>query len=231
MAASLGGLDALVFTGGIGENQPETRARLAGRLRFLGVELDEDANHRGELRISPAGARVATFVIPTDEEIVIARHTLRLSKTSARKAERSSSRLPPESEAPVKTPLENRQGSFRSRPAPERPAVARGAPADPRLLARRELPLGRPDLPPRQPAAQGAAHARARQAAPPRPLGDDAGPEFHLRAPEPRHQGARPRHDLRHRAGARRAGARRERLSRGDVQRGLPADRPRRGRA
>jgi acetate kinase len=85
MAASLGGLHALVFTAGIGENQPETRARLAGRLRFLGVELDEDANHRGDLRISPAGARVATFVIPTDEEIVIARHTLRLSETTPRK--------------------------------------------------------------------------------------------------------------------------------------------------
>jgi acetate kinase len=82
MAASLGGLDALVFTAGIGENQPETRARIAARLRFLGVELDEDANHHGELRISPAGARVATFVIPTDEEIVIARHTLRLSEAT-----------------------------------------------------------------------------------------------------------------------------------------------------
>ena len=81
MAASLGGLDAFVFTAGIGENQPETRARLAGRLGFLGIELDEAANRRGELRISPAGARVATFVIPTDEEIVIAHHTLRLSTT------------------------------------------------------------------------------------------------------------------------------------------------------
>ncbi len=82
MAASLGGLDAFVFTAGIGENQPETRARLAGRLRFLGVELDEAANRRGDLRISPAGARVAAYVIPTDEEIVIARHTLRLSTTT-----------------------------------------------------------------------------------------------------------------------------------------------------
>jgi acetate kinase len=85
MAASLGGLDALVFTAGIGENQPGTRARLAERLRFLGVELDEKANHRGDARISPAGARVATYVIPTDEEIVIARHTLHVSETNLRK--------------------------------------------------------------------------------------------------------------------------------------------------
>jgi len=82
MAASLGGLDALVFTAGIGENQPQTRARLAERLKFLGVELDEDANRRGNVRISRTGARVASFVIPTDEEIVIARHTLRLSETT-----------------------------------------------------------------------------------------------------------------------------------------------------
>ena len=81
MAASLGGLDAFVFTAGIGENQPRRVRDSPARLRFLGVELDEAANRRGELRISPAGARVATFVIPTDEEIVIARHTLRLSTT------------------------------------------------------------------------------------------------------------------------------------------------------
>jgi len=85
MAASLGGLDALVFTAGIGENQPETRTRLARRLTFLGVELDEEANRRGDVRISPAGARVATFVIPTDEEIVIARHVRLLSETTSRK--------------------------------------------------------------------------------------------------------------------------------------------------
>ena len=76
MAAALGGLDALVFTAGIGENQPETRARIAAGLGFLGIELDEEANRRGDLRISREGAPVATFVIPTDEESVIARHTL-----------------------------------------------------------------------------------------------------------------------------------------------------------
>ncbi len=79
MAAALGGLDALVFTAGIGENQPETRARISAGLRFLGVELDEEANRRGNLRISPKGARISTFVIPTDEESVIARHTLMMT--------------------------------------------------------------------------------------------------------------------------------------------------------
>ncbi len=65
-----------------------------------------------------------------------------------------------------------------------------------RLLARRQLPLRRPDLPARQPAAARAARARAHQAAAARPLGHDAGPQLHLRAPEPGHPAARPRHDL-----------------------------------
>ena len=72
-------------------------------------------------------------------------------------------------------------------------------------MAGRELPLGRPDLPARQPAAARAAAARARQAAAARPLGHDARAELHLRPPEPGHPGARPRRDLRHRPGPRRA--------------------------
>ena len=76
MAAALGGLDGLVFTAGIGENQPETRRRIADGLSFLGVALDEEANRRNDIRIGTSGARVATFVIPTDEEDVIARYTL-----------------------------------------------------------------------------------------------------------------------------------------------------------
>ena len=78
MTAALGGLDGLVFTAGIGENQPETRRRIAAGLSFLGVALDEEANQRNDVRIGAAGARVPTFVIPTDEEHVIARHTLAL---------------------------------------------------------------------------------------------------------------------------------------------------------
>ncbi|HSB63565.1 MAG TPA: acetate kinase [Thermoanaerobaculia bacterium] len=76
MAAALGGLDGLVFTAGIGENQPETRRRIADGLSFLGVALDEEANRRNDVRIGASGARVPTFVIPTDEEDVIGRHTL-----------------------------------------------------------------------------------------------------------------------------------------------------------
>ena len=83
----------------------------------------------------------------------------------------------------------------------------RHAPQDGRVLARRELPVRRADLPARQPAPARAAALRARQAAPARPLGDDAGAQLRLRARQPRHQGARPRRDLRHRPGARRARA------------------------
>ena len=70
---------------------------------------------------------------------------------------------------------------------------------------------------------------RARQAAAARPLGHDAGPQLALGAPQPRHPGARPRRPLRDRPRPRRAGRRRQRLSRGHLQRALRADRPRRG--
>ena len=86
--------------------------------------------------------------------------------------------------------------------ARRRPARRRRAPPDRRVLARGELPVGRPDLPARQPAAPRAARRGARQAAPARPLGHDARPELHLRPPEPRDPGARPRRDLRDRARA-----------------------------
>ena len=78
LAAALGGLDAFVFTAGIGEHAPEVRARIAERLVWLGAELDPAANEAGELRISAAASRVALFVIPTDEELMIARQTLAL---------------------------------------------------------------------------------------------------------------------------------------------------------
>ena len=81
-----------------------------------------------------------------------------------------------------------------------------GRVADRRLLARRQLPVGRPDLSVRQSAPQGAARERAHQAAPARPLGHDAGPELHLRPPQPADQEARPRHDLHHRPRPRRPG-------------------------
>ncbi|CAN7175625.1 acetate/propionate family kinase [Neorhizobium tomejilense] len=76
LASTLGGLDALVFTAGIGENQPEVRKRIADRLRWLGVELDVAANDSNALKISTPAAGVAVYVIPTDEERMIAEECL-----------------------------------------------------------------------------------------------------------------------------------------------------------
>jgi acetate kinase len=76
LAAALDGLDGLVFTAGIGERSPEIRARVCARAAWLGIELDEAANRAGGPRISTAGSRVAVYAIPTDEEQMIARHTL-----------------------------------------------------------------------------------------------------------------------------------------------------------
>ncbi|MCA1453900.1 acetate/propionate family kinase [Bradyrhizobium sp. BRP22] len=75
MAHSLGGLDAIIFTAGIGENSPEVRRRICAGLGWLGVELDEQANSADELRIGARTARVATLVVPTDEEAAIAAHS------------------------------------------------------------------------------------------------------------------------------------------------------------
>ncbi len=76
--AVLGGLDALVFTAGIGENSAPLRTALCGKLAWLGVKLDEVANNAGGPRISMADSLVSVWVIPTDEEWVIAQHTLKL---------------------------------------------------------------------------------------------------------------------------------------------------------
>jgi acetate kinase len=78
LAAALGGLDALVFTAGIGERAAPVRARICELARWLGVELDDAANASHLPVISSPASRVAVCVIPTDEEIVIARHTCRL---------------------------------------------------------------------------------------------------------------------------------------------------------
>jgi len=78
LAAALGGLDAFVFTAGIGENSPTMRARIADRLAWLGVALDADANTAGETLISRRDSHIPAYVIPTDEELMIARHTLAL---------------------------------------------------------------------------------------------------------------------------------------------------------
>ena len=78
LAAALGGLDAFVFTGGIGENAAAIRARVCNDARWLGIELDEAANESGGPRISKSGSKVSAWVVPTDENLMIARHTRRL---------------------------------------------------------------------------------------------------------------------------------------------------------
>jgi acetate kinase len=77
-AAALGGVDGFVFTAGIGENSPSMRSRIAERLAWLGGTLDENANAAGASRISAADSRLAIHVVPTDEELMIARHTVAL---------------------------------------------------------------------------------------------------------------------------------------------------------
>ena len=74
MAAALGGLDALVFTAGIGEHAAPVRARVCRDAAWLGVTLDERANAAHGPRISATGSRASAWVIPTDEELMIARH-------------------------------------------------------------------------------------------------------------------------------------------------------------
>jgi acetate kinase len=78
LAAALQGLDAFVFTAGIGENSVRIRARIADQLEWLGVILDEAENSRHARLISRSGSRIPVYVIPTDEELMIAQHTLSL---------------------------------------------------------------------------------------------------------------------------------------------------------
>jgi acetate kinase len=77
LVASLGGLDGLVFTAGIGEHASEIRSRVCARCAWLGVILDERANGAGQIRVSTEASRVRVYVIPTDEERMIAEHTVR----------------------------------------------------------------------------------------------------------------------------------------------------------
>lgn len=75
LAAVLGGLDALVFTGGIGENSVAIRRQICTHATWLGVDLDPAANERGETCLTRAGSAVSAWVVPTNEELMIARHT------------------------------------------------------------------------------------------------------------------------------------------------------------
>ncbi len=79
LAAALSGLDALVFTGGIGEHAAPIRARVCRDAEWLGVRLDAAANDRGGPRISAEGSAASAWVIPTNEELMIARHTRRVA--------------------------------------------------------------------------------------------------------------------------------------------------------
>jgi len=81
-AAALGGLDTLVFTGGIGENAPLVRQRVCERLGYLGVTLDDDKNATNQAVISADAGAVSVRIIRTDEEAMIARATQRLLQGS-----------------------------------------------------------------------------------------------------------------------------------------------------
>ena len=74
LAAALGGIDALVFTAGIGEHAAEIRRRVCEQAAWLGVDLDPSANLAGGAMITRRGSRTSAWVIPTDEDLMIARH-------------------------------------------------------------------------------------------------------------------------------------------------------------
>ena len=80
LAAALGGLDAIVFTGGIGEHAPSIRDRVCRAVNWLGLDFDDVNNEQGGPRISRESSRVSAWVIPTNEELMIAQHTQHLLK-------------------------------------------------------------------------------------------------------------------------------------------------------
>ncbi len=82
LTAALGGLDGIVFTAGVGENAAPIRAAICEGCRWLGLDLDETTNRRNGPRISTDASRVAAYVIPSDENEIIARHTRALCKGS-----------------------------------------------------------------------------------------------------------------------------------------------------
>jgi acetate kinase len=76
LVAAMGGIDGFIFTAGIGENAPSVREAIVQRLEWLGLEISAKANAKGELKISRKRSRVGCYVIPTDEELMIAEHAL-----------------------------------------------------------------------------------------------------------------------------------------------------------
>lgn len=79
MVAAIGGLDSIVFTGGIGEHASEVRERICQRLQWYGVALDSASNQANAIRLSPPSSRVSVLCIPANEELIIAQHAARLS--------------------------------------------------------------------------------------------------------------------------------------------------------
>ena len=75
LAAAMGGIDGMVFTAGIGERSAEIRARVLRQLHWFGFSIDEAANQTGGPLLTRANSPLPAYVIPTDEELVIARHT------------------------------------------------------------------------------------------------------------------------------------------------------------
>ena len=87
LAAALGGLDALVFTAGIGEHAPEIRRRVCEKSTWLGLDIDVAANEAGGSRITKTDSKTSAWMIPTDEDLMIARHTWHLiGESQERKA-------------------------------------------------------------------------------------------------------------------------------------------------
>ena len=82
LAASLGGIDAFVFTAGIGENSPSMRSRIAAKLAWLGAGIDPLANANSAPVISSLASRIPLYVIPTNEELMIAKHTFAVLEAS-----------------------------------------------------------------------------------------------------------------------------------------------------
>ena len=83
-AAAMGGVDAIVFTGGIGENNTSYRERVASKLGFMGVEMDKEANSIAklgkEMDVATASSKVRVLIVPTNEELMIAKDTYELCK-------------------------------------------------------------------------------------------------------------------------------------------------------
>ena len=170
LAAALGGLDILVFSGGIGENSPEARRRICAGLEFLGIALDDRRNaRRCPADLGPRRPRRRCASSRTDEESMIARPrpSSWLAPVPRQARVRESFHQPASLDSPDAIDTDGGITRWR-RPSNAGPAQQAGtaadgrhrpprsrraAPQDGRLLAGRQLPVGRPDLPLRQPAA------------------------------------------------------------------------------